>query len=236
VNDHYTVQDFIDNWEANDLFTALAGLPDKGDSVDATKGHHRLMRDLYWKDKNLPAVVAVACAGIAAASRAAAENVGEPIEAELLGLAKGMAYDLGSFTWPGWDEPGIQIGPTDMALGREAAKFNLRLAGELKRGDLPLSNAQWLIGAHDLAAGGWQKAQEAFAQAHGLSRSAVKPAAALLNTAYIRVAEALADPSDALKQRAVVEADQALAGEEGGDQLKGQALTALRVFLGTKPA
>lgn len=194
------MQDFINRWSNSDLFTALAHVPAAGDPVATARAHHALIRDLYWKKKNLPSVVAVACAGIAGGLRASLDHTGESIEPELLGIAKGMAYDLGSFTWPGWDEPGIAIGPTDLALGREAANLNLRLAVELLRGDLAISRAHWLVGAHQLAAGECGNARVSFAQAEPLARTAGKPAEALLATAYIRLAEALADLNDPSKQ------------------------------------
>src|SRR5579872_5380750 len=67
--------------------------------------------------------------------------------AELKGLAKAMAYNLGANTWPGWDDEGIILGGTDLAIGMHAALLNLRLAHELARGSEVMGNAHWLIGA-----------------------------------------------------------------------------------------
>jgi hypothetical protein len=84
------------------------------------------------------------------------------LETELRGRAKEISYNLGSYTWPGWAEPGIQIGPADMAAGFEAARLNLRLGEQLKRGPEPMSRAHWLLGAHALAAGKHSDAVEHF--------------------------------------------------------------------------
>lgn len=36
--------------------------------------------------------------------------------------AKGVIYNLALYTWPGWKEPGIAIGPGEIAQGLDAAK------------------------------------------------------------------------------------------------------------------
>jgi len=41
---------------------------------------------------------------------------------ELKEGAKGVIYNLASYTWPGWKEPGIAIGPGEIAQGLDAAK------------------------------------------------------------------------------------------------------------------
>jgi len=69
----------------------------------------------------------------------------------LRSTAKGLAYDVGSLTWPGWEEPGIDPTPEDLAFGRECARLNLRLAIELKKPALKISMAYWLVGADALA-------------------------------------------------------------------------------------
>lgn len=39
----------------------------------------------------------------------------------------GECYNLASFAWPGWDEPGIVVGPAELAAGREAAGLCLEI-------------------------------------------------------------------------------------------------------------
>jgi len=229
------MESVIQIWKSKDLFAAIESLLLDSDLVKAAKSFVDLSHYLYWKEKNLPAFVLVSSAGISYAIGKASEMTeDEPLSHELRGIAKGMSYDLGSFTWPGWDEPGIEIGPTDLQIGQEAARANLRLAQELQRGDLPLSRAYWLIGAHDLAAGDWTAARKSFELAENHAQAAGETVGALLNTAYQRLAEALADPVSEEKRTAVLQADEELGKVEGGKDLQRQVLTALRVFLSAK--
>lgn len=230
------MQNLTQLWKSQDLFAALGSLSTAGDPVKVSKSCADLVQHLYWKEKNLPALVAASCSGISYALFKANEQGNDELARELRGLAKAMCYDLGSFTWPGWDEPGIVIGPSDLAIGREAAKANLRLAGELERGDLPLSRAYWLVAAHDLAAGDYGSARAAFQRSADLARSAGEDAEALMSAAYVRVAEALADPADEKKLAAVAEADEKIGSVDGGKEFQGQVPTALRIFLDTQTA
>src|SRR5579871_4413511 len=111
-----------------DFAAAIDYLNRQPDPLAACSAYADLVRHLYWQQKDLPGVVMMAQAGIQYGT-AAAEEIGpedsDPWK-ELLSIVKGLAYDLGSFTWPGWDEPGITITPADLNTGREAAKTNLR--------------------------------------------------------------------------------------------------------------
>lgn len=81
---------------------------------------------------------------------------------ELLHLAKASAFNLGANTWPGWNEPGIEIKAQHLEAGKQAAQQNLELAHRLKRGPEKLSIAHWLIGAHAMARGAWDEARRSF--------------------------------------------------------------------------
>ena len=93
-----------------------------------------LQHQFYWQKKDLRLSTAIARAGVQIGLTASAK-VADRASAELLrAYAKGLAYDIGSFNWPGWDEPGVEIGPADVAAGFDGARVNLRLAIELKKG------------------------------------------------------------------------------------------------------
>jgi hypothetical protein len=84
--------------------------------------------------------------------------------------AKHLAYNAGSFTWPGWREAEIDPSPADLAFGMDCARLNLRLAIELNRPPMGLSKAHWLIGAHAMALGDFDLAAKEFQLAReGLS-------------------------------------------------------------------
>src|SRR4051812_47986567 len=100
-----TYETFTSLARERDFFTAIEHLQSAGTPVEIAKAYHTLMLDAYWKHKDLPCVVRLAPMGIGFCFTHAHRD--PALQTELLGVAKGMAYDLGSFTWPGWDEPGI---------------------------------------------------------------------------------------------------------------------------------
>ncbi len=139
----------------HDLFTALDHLHSSGTPTQVATLYDQLLRDAYWKHKNLPLATTLATAGIHFCLTHAhhAHLTPDPsLATSLKSSAKALAYNLASFTWPGWDEPGISPTPADIALGHEAAKLNLRLALELQKPPDKIRNAHWLLGAHLLAA------------------------------------------------------------------------------------
>src|SRR5690349_9328805 len=79
------------------------------------------MTELYWNQKDLPACIAIARGGIGVAlSRATGAGAEEAYA--LRTIAKRLCYNLSSFTWDGWDEPGFVITSSDLAVGLDAAK------------------------------------------------------------------------------------------------------------------
>jgi len=112
----------------------LAGL---SDPEAAAAGYRQAVRDAYWEAKDLGAVTSYASAGYAhclSAAVAAEEEAAHRLRSE----AKALMYDLASFTWPGWGEPGVEVLERDLRIGFDAAITNLRLARDLDKGDLPL--------------------------------------------------------------------------------------------------
>lgn len=124
---------------------------------EAAEAYHAVAKELYWKDRDLPNAKATLLRGIAFALSPEHQDL-----TELRSIGKAMCYDLASFCWPGWDEPDIEIGRDELTLGQAAAARNLELAQELGRGDGPLANAYFLIGAYDLAWSRLPEAEEAF--------------------------------------------------------------------------
>lgn len=119
------------------------------------------MKSAYWDTKDLALAAAIAYAG-AGRFLAAAEGVDDATAYQIKSVAKALMYDLSSFTWPGWDEPGVEIIPRDAAAGLSAARSNLAMAVELEKGDLPISRGHWMLGAHLLTAGACSEAKEQF--------------------------------------------------------------------------
>ena len=192
------------------------------DLAEKPKAYSEAMRHAYWEDKDLAGAIAIAFAGI---SRLLADarlaDVSRSLELRV--QAKQLTYDLASFTWPGWDEPGIIVTPPEMRAGLAAARANLRMAQELEKGDLPLSRAHWMVGAHELSSGHHGEAHASFERAAEHAARAGNAAEAELALAFTALAAAALDPSaSASLDDALVR----LAGVEGGGDLVTQVTTA----------
>ena len=210
-----------DSYAATDLLEA------DGEPQAVAARYYRVLNDLYWKKHDLPALVVVGRAGIHyCLSRA--RGADEKTAAELRGMGKTIAYDLASFTWPGWAEPGIATTPADEALGFDAARTNLRLAVELKRGAEPLHNAHWALGAHQLGAGKFTEAVASFQKSAEYAREMKNHGAELMAEGYAALARLLSGSDTAAAElRANAEA---LVKEKDGEFYRDQIAAARKVF------
>lgn len=157
--------------------------------------YESVVRSLYYTGRDLPAVVRIAENGIEfdLAEAAAAERRRDTADATLFrGRAKAVAYNLASFTWPGWDEPGIGIRTRDLEAGLAAARLNLRLGEELERGPEPMANAYFILAGHELAASRYEAAAEHFREFGEIARSADLEALVLLAEGYEVITRAAA--------------------------------------------
>ena len=84
---------------------------------------------------------------------------------EILVFARGVAYNIASFSWPGWGDTG-PIAEEQQKLGRSAARVGLSYAK--KAGDLT-ANIFWINGAHDLASNDFDSAISMFQEAKKLA-------------------------------------------------------------------
>lgn len=127
-----------------DSFAAIELIQKQGIPLEIAARFKSLVTELYWKTHDLPAVVVIGRAGILYCLGQSLTAGNSPEAArKLRSFAKGLAYDIGSFTWPGWEEPGIHPTPDEIAFGRECANLNLRLAIELNKPPVP---SRWPIG------------------------------------------------------------------------------------------
>lgn len=198
---------------------------DSADPVDSLKNGGELMDRLYWQEKDLRRCTEVGWAAIDF-GLAAAHEAGDESGREYLAAVKSLAYNVGSYAWPGWAEPDIVIGPVELEKGRRAAELNLRLAVELKRGPLPLSRAHWLAGAYHLVARDYAVARESFDRAAESALEARSESDRLLNIAYSRLARILSSPGHEGARQELAEAQARLRQVEGGDGLAKQIETA----------
>lgn len=101
-----------------------------------------------------------------AASRADSSDPAKAIE--IRRFARGVAYNIASFTWPGWGDSPEPISDDRQALGLQAAQRTLELA---ERIDEVTPNALWILGVHQLNAGNYDEAISSFERAKGLARN-----------------------------------------------------------------
>jgi hypothetical protein len=159
------------------------------------KRYFELINDLYWKAKDVNAAVNLGRLGVHYCLTHALERNAEEAN-ELRDVAKQLAFNIGSFAWPGWAEPGITITAAVLDAGRDAARLNLRLAIELNRPAKGMSNAHWLIGAYAVVDRQTTQATDSFERAAALSEEAGDAAAAAMNRSYAALACLLVEPDD----------------------------------------
>ena len=156
----------VDERGAEGALAAIAALAEISEVGALSDAYREAMRTSYWDDHDIYVVMAVAYAGISRLLAAAADpGADEEAEYALRSAAKGLTYDLASFTWIGWDEPGIVVDPSIAAAGLAAARANLSMAYGLEKGDLAVSRGHWMLGAHLLTAGDLEGASISFEEA-----------------------------------------------------------------------
>lgn len=87
---------------------------------------------------------------------------------EIRRFARGVAFNIASFTWPGWGDSPEPISQARQELGLQAAKRAVELAEQI---DEMTPNALWILGAHQLNAGRYDEAMSSFERAKGLARN-----------------------------------------------------------------
>ena len=181
------------------------------------------MRDLYWKDKDLAASLEQAAGALALES--AAREAGE----EALGKVKTISYNVASFAWPGWAEPGIEITQEQAEIGMRAARLNIELGEELARPALPMSRGHWMLGGHLLTVGKSVDAARHFHEAVRLAEEAGEPGDIGISRACLAVARYLIEPCP--ETLAKIEEDvRSLAAVENGDAYTAQVSALLQVL------
>jgi hypothetical protein len=172
-----------------DTYSAMEFVSSTGKPRDIAERYFNLVIDFYWKEHSLPDLITMARAGIQyclTKAQELPEDRSEEIN-KLRSTAKAISYNLASFCWPGWEQPGIDIAPRDLAIGLDAAMLNLRLARELKKPAAAVSAAYWVLGAQYMAMAEYDEAMDAFVMARGKAREAEDEASMLMNSGYIAI-------------------------------------------------
>ena len=219
--------------EEADTFTAIEFLNQQPDPLLVAETYYDLVKDLYWERRNIPQVIAISRAGIQYCSDQAEKAAASDWETAytMRSAAKRLAYNLASFTWPGWNEAHIVLEPPHVAEGLDAARLNLRLALELDKGDLPLSRAYWMLAGHLLAAKAAAGAEANFRRAAMYAGRAGAPADHLLALAFAALANWILEPQDNGRRQAYETARSRLATLEEGDAYLQQLDEARAVYM-----
>ena len=123
------------------------------------------------------------------------EQTGDDPEAvnKIRKFARGVAYNIAAFTWPGWGDTG-PISPEAQELGFSAARVGLEYS---KAADDITSNILWINGAHALAAKEYDLAVENFEAAYEVSETEIDK---LMHAGWIALTRLLETPSDQSKE------------------------------------
>ena len=155
-----------------DLYAASEFVLGLADELDVVKVFENLLLDCYWKAKSTERVIHFANTGIHYCLFKACAGDGIDDDArELRFAAKRMATNAASFTWIGWDEPGVEISPEQMRHGTAFARYSVRQLHELEPTDAQLAFTYWFLGAHLIAEGSYMEALSVFGSARDYSAS-----------------------------------------------------------------
>lgn len=225
------VEELIGFVARGDSLLVMELLARTNDPLSVVDLYAQAVVDAYWKKKDLATCVILGRAGMQHAITAAAADADPERAKTLRGKAKAISYNLASFTWPGWDEPGVECSPALVAIGFDAAATNLRLARDLNRGDLPMSRGGWMLAGHHLARGDFAAAAAHYSAARDYAVAAGSAADEGLCAGFAAMVRVLQDGNDPAAKQDLEQAIAKLAtlGEDGREFIR-QIETAQRVF------
>lgn len=216
--------------KSSDSFAAIQYLNRQDEPQAIVQGYNELVRHLFWDEKNVAAVVGLSLAGIHYGLDAAYRESDPDDTARLTSQARAIAYNLASFTWPGWDDEGIELGATDTAIGYDAAKLVLRLVEELEEEAIRFCRAHWMVGAHQLETRESERALDSFQKSAEFAQVAGSRAENLLAQGFAIIADLQRSSPDTDRQDDLRAIRDQLSREEHGQGFIEQIETALRIY------
>jgi len=157
----------------------------------------RLGRLLFSERHDISASIAVRQAGMAFGEQKLVEiEPHDPVGAEpLRWRLKVLTFNLAADLWPAWeDSPALT--DEQLAIGLQAARRNRELTEAAARGPGTLAIADWMVGAHLLAAEQHAEAIARFEASASWARDAANPAAEQSARAFRALARLLRDEND----------------------------------------
>lgn len=148
----------------------------------------------------------------------------QPRTAEIAIRARRVAFNIASFTWPGWGDLGV-ISHQNQELGRSAAKYALELEEQY---DKPTMEVLWMNGAHELNVRNYDCAREFFVQAEGaVDNEELK----CMPRTWFALTEYIYDPVDLNKENLNYSLEQLRTKDQkNGEFYAEQVTTALKVY------
>ena len=177
--------------ECNGTVKTIDYLNGQTDADTIMTVYKELVKYTYWELKTLDVTIQIAEAGIEWCLNYAdkASEHSESVKARK--NARVLSYNLGSFCWVGWDEPGINITDVALKVGVHAAEKNFELVKQLQLGDLPIARALWLLAAHKLTSQTYTEAAQMFEESGSLLGFAETTTERQMTEAFVLLAKIL---------------------------------------------
>ncbi len=150
-----------------DLYAASEFVLGLADESGVAEIFGNLVLDCYWKARSTEQMIHFANAGIhyCLAKACADDGIEDDSAREIRFAAKRMATNAASFTWIGWEEPGVAISAEQMRQGLAFARYSVRQLHELDPTDAQLAFSYWFLAAHLIAEVSYEEALSVFVDA-----------------------------------------------------------------------
>ncbi len=221
--------------EEEDLFAASEYVLGLGETQTVVAAFGDLVLDCYHKAKSIAQVLHFGSAGIhcCLASAHSLDGKDDAAARTFRYAAKRMATNVASFTWPGWNEPGMSISDEQMGQGLLFARYSVRQLHELDPTPAQLKFTYWFLGAQLIAHKQYAEALQVLKAAHANNlEHGENPETRLMLEGYIGLAALLEgrEASGEAEFSAAVASLQAR-GSTDAQFYAEQLLTARTVFL-----
>jgi hypothetical protein len=124
-----------------------------------------VVRKLYQGSQDVTNMIAAGDLGLAYCLRKAALESDRDKTRELKKLGKMIAFNTAANCWPGWADADVVIEEAHIRAGIKLAAQCRNLMQELALAPREQGGAHWLVGALELAGGGFEVARASFEQA-----------------------------------------------------------------------
>lgn len=183
--------------------------------------------ETIFKGKQLGTYLLLARSVFESAIEGAARSKSAEDRNAYLFVAKMTAFNIASFTWPGWNEGEIE--ENDREVGYQFSRLHMKISEQL---DLPpdkRANACWIGAAHEMAAKNYAVARSLFSRAKVLGEESDNEETALMNQGWLLVIDILQGDIEARSELKELHGRLTKLGEDG-KFYAGQYDDALKVF------